>query len=71
MKYDLNTRLDKRSRLDIKLYIVINIYIFIYRYELKLYIITTYIFIDTTRSLIKYHIGGFTPEKANIIKVAC
>ena len=45
-------------------------YIFTYRYELKLYIVITYIFIDTIRSLTEYYIGGFIPEKADIVKVA-
>ena len=43
--------------------------IFIYRYELKLYLITTYIFIDTIRNSIEYYIENFIPEKANIVKV--
>ena len=70
MKYDLNIRLDKRNRLNIKLYIIINIYIFIYKYKLKFCTVTTCIFIDTTRNLIEYYIGSFTLEEANIIKVA-
>ena len=70
MIYDFNTRLDKRNRLNTELYIVINIYISIYRYELEFCIVITYIFIDTTRSLIEYYIESFIFEKTNIIKIA-
>ena len=69
MKYDPNTRPDKRSGLDTEFYTVMNICIFTYRYELELCTVTTSIFIDTTRSLTECYIGGSTPEKADAVKV--